>query len=147
MMGHFEKNLSCFGCDEKFPSFLHMVLHLESGTCQSRLTSDELWRWSAGWFSKYSPRSLENIREQTFRCTVCSKTFQFLSLLISHMTVYHGPDSMASWSGLRHHLASKGSSVGPTTTMNQRLCETRRSAFHERTSLQRSEPGPNFGLI
>lgn len=39
---HMERNIECYGCYRKFKTFSHITLYLETGTCESHITSQDL---------------------------------------------------------------------------------------------------------
>ncbi|EPS39168.1 hypothetical protein H072_7057 [Dactylellina haptotyla CBS 200.50] len=93
------KRVSCFGCDRYFPIYSSMVLHLESGNCDSRISIEDI-----NYVFATHPRSEElmvddgrksliaflnyqtNHDGTPFKCSnvTCNSRYKYLSALINH---------------------------------------------------------------
>lgn len=94
-----ERTVECYSCDRKFEAFSDMILHLETGSCQSDLTSQGLNRIVV---RCYKARNYINGKFRTdmqdgedlralyadtvmpFPCPKCNRGFRALSGLLQH---------------------------------------------------------------
>jgi hypothetical protein len=93
------RSVECYGCDKRFKTFTHMLLHLESGGCDSGIGTLELnttaancHQWQQFIDKDYrnamlSGRDLrEGYQQPTpFLCPECENEFSKLSALFQHV--------------------------------------------------------------
>ena len=96
---HMERTVKCYGCDRKFQAFSQMILHLETGSCQSDLTSQGLNKMVVRCYEacnyinekfRTDKRAGEDLRASytdmvmPFQCPKCNRGFRALSGLLQH---------------------------------------------------------------
>ncbi|KAJ6125975.1 hypothetical protein N7471_010468 [Penicillium samsonianum] len=82
---HYPRNMECYGCYQTFKTFSVMVIHLESGNCESEVTEDEIDDIAHDCFQsrKYIDDDIEG-GGWNYACPSCSKDFSKLSALYQH---------------------------------------------------------------
>ena len=91
---HKDRDVECFGCDRMFKTDSGMMIHLESGTCESQRDVDDVDYWALTQCrqrSQYSlallsddGSSLSSCTEYQYHCPACSTRFKRLSGLLQH---------------------------------------------------------------
>ncbi|KAH7122615.1 hypothetical protein B0J11DRAFT_464580 [Dendryphion nanum] len=99
-MVHLERSIECYGCDQKFTTYPAMILHLESGACDSEIDRFDLnesaalcFQWKAYLDKDYRDELLNRDDLQSeysgpvypFKCPECDTVFTKLSGLFQHV--------------------------------------------------------------
>ncbi|KAF2467707.1 uncharacterized protein BDR25DRAFT_266704 [Lindgomyces ingoldianus] len=99
-MVHLERSIECYACYQKFPTYPAMILHLESGTCPSKINILHLnesaamcFQWKAYLDPGYRDELLNRDDLKTeysepvypFKCPECVVSFTKLSGLFQHV--------------------------------------------------------------
>ncbi|EXJ74051.1 uncharacterized protein A1O5_02345, partial [Cladophialophora psammophila CBS 110553] len=81
---HLPADIQCLGCFRQFSEFSAMIIHLESGNCESGLNRDDIDSWIFDSFvtSPYVSRWTDYYR---YKCPECESDFVFLSALCQHV--------------------------------------------------------------
>ncbi|KIV84925.1 hypothetical protein PV11_00672 [Exophiala sideris] len=85
---HLPLDVKCLACERKFSEFAAMMIHLESGTCQSGVDRNDIdtWVFDENGYGRY-------VNEWTnfwrYRCPTCSSDFRFASALLQHAASNH----------------------------------------------------------
>lgn len=79
-----DRDKECYGCDKMFKSPSGILIHLESRTCPSRVTSAQIEEWA---FEHYESDSYTNNRfgYNKYRCPECDMNFPKVSALLQHV--------------------------------------------------------------
>ncbi|KAL3410501.1 hypothetical protein V8F44DRAFT_635094 [Aspergillus fumigatus] len=82
---HQPRNLECYGCYQNFKSFSGMLIHLESGSCASDTTEEDIDDIAHDCYQsrKYIDDDLEH-GGWLYRCPSCEMRFPKLSALYQH---------------------------------------------------------------
>jgi hypothetical protein len=106
-----ERTVECYGCYWKFKEFPDMIAHLETGSCQSDLTSQGLNMIAAQCYQartyinkefRAKMRAGEDLREPytdvllPFQCQKCNRDFRTLSGLLQHSSSQSCPHTLES---------------------------------------------------
>jgi uncharacterized C2H2 Zn-finger protein len=82
---HRPRNLECYGCYQNFKSFSGMLIHLESGSCASDTTEEDIDDIAHDCYQsrKYLDEDLKD-GGWLYRCPSCEMNFSKLSALYQH---------------------------------------------------------------
>ncbi|KAF2022484.1 hypothetical protein EK21DRAFT_83284, partial [Setomelanomma holmii] len=83
-MVHLERSIRCYGCSDKFTTYSGMILHLESGTCDSEIDIYDL-NESAAMCYQWKAYLDGDEPVFPFRCPECEVGFTKLSGLFQHV--------------------------------------------------------------
>lgn len=127
-MVHLERSIECYGCYRRFVTYPAMIIHLESGACESEMDMIDLnesaaicFQWKAYIDEDYRDDLLDRCDLQSeysepvypFRCPECDTCFTKLSGLFQHVYskacnqgLYTGKmGKLVRWLEVRHNLS------------------------------------------
>jgi len=131
-MVHLERAIECYGCYRTFSTYPGMIIHLESGTCESGIdvidlseSATQCFQWKAyidaefgnGLLNCQDPRSDYNNTVYPFYCPECKMVFTRLSGLFQHVYskacnqgLYEGKvGKLVRWLEVQHNISGNGS--------------------------------------
>ncbi len=83
---HLPLKYECLGCDRWFSEFSAMMLHLESGNCESGVDCDDIDDWVIDyWGFKFGDYTNDWTDYYKFCCPSCDNEFRFVSGLLQHI--------------------------------------------------------------
>ncbi|XTI93707.1 hypothetical protein V2W45_1253331, partial [Cenococcum geophilum] len=127
-MVHLRRSLECYSCYQTFSTYLAMVIHLESGACESEIDIIDLnesaamcFQWKAyldeefrdDLLDRHDLRSAYSDSVYPFKCPECDTVFTKLSGLFQHVyskacdqDLYEGKiGKLVRWLEVRHSAA------------------------------------------
>jgi hypothetical protein len=110
-MVHLDISIECYGCSRMFTTYSGMIIHLESGSCDSGITNVDLnqsaamcYQWRHCIHKEYCDEMLEE-RDLSrdyiytiypFKCPTCGSDFSKLSGLFQHIDSQACEQTLAS---------------------------------------------------
>ncbi|KAL1874430.1 hypothetical protein VTK73DRAFT_307 [Phialemonium thermophilum] len=95
---HEAKNVICFGCSKKFRSSSAMLLHLETGYCESGVDEEEVTSLALQCYHSKHYTCYDD--EYDFKCPTCDTPFAAISGLFQHVESHACNEDLTEQSSL-----------------------------------------------